>query len=59
MMSDLVTEYVVVGVDVCVGLSFLSERHCGTLEGPGRVTYHQEIGEALIFPVRSDHVVDP
>ena len=20
---------------------------------------HQEIGEALVFPVRSDHVVDP
>ena len=22
-------------------------------------TIHREIGEALVFPVRSDHVVDP
>ena len=27
--------------------------------GLRRVIVHREIGEALVFPVRSDHVVDP
>ena len=32
------------------------ECHIKTADGK---TIHREIGEALVFPVRSDHVVDP